>query len=234
MVKGAVCLLLVAASLAAADYEKPELERAGIDEADLAKFKEAYLFYLEAVEYEKEGSWVSASQAYREAVKIYPAYPDALYGLGRMALRLGRLDEAEDSLREALTLKPELYEAHNELGNVHFRREEYNKAAYEYKETLKQDPTDVIARYNLAKALRNLGDAKEALTQFEKVLALEPGYADCHYDMALAYEDLGKTAEAVAAYDRFIEAVGDDPDQAEWVNRAKEYKQKLLEEKKGQ
>jgi len=132
-----------------------------------------------------------------------------------------------------LTLKPELYEAHNKLGNVRYRREEYNKAAYEDKETLEQDPMDVIARYNLAKASRNLGDAKEAVTQFEKVLALEPGYVDCYYEMALAYEDLGKAPEAVAAYDKFIEAVGDDPDQAEWVNRAKEYKQKLLEEKRG-
>ncbi|UCH78224.1 MAG: tetratricopeptide repeat protein [Candidatus Coatesbacteria bacterium] len=233
MFKKMMCLLFATASLAAADYPKPELERADIDEADLAKFKEAYAFYLEAVEYEKAGSWVSASQAYREAVKIYPAYPDALYGLGRMGLRLGRLDEAEDSLREALTLNPELYEAHNELGNVHYRREEYNKAAYEYKETLKQDPEDVIARYNLAKALRNLGNPKEAVSQFEKVLAKDPRYVDCHYEMALAYEDLGKIDEAVAAYDKFIEVVGSDPDQAEWVNRAKEYKQKLLDEKKG-
>ena len=130
-------LIIIVLAAAATAYEKPELEKAGIDPEDLARFKEAYTFYLDGVDFEKEESWVSASQAYRKAVEIYYNYPDAQYGLGRMALRLGRLDEAEDALREALTLKPELYQAHSELGSVHYRRGEYSKAALEYKDALK-------------------------------------------------------------------------------------------------
>ena len=57
---------------------------------------------------------------------------------------------------------------------------------------------------------------------------------DCYYNMALAYEDLDKVEEAIAAYDKFIEAAGDDPNQQEWVNRAKEYRQSLREGEKGE
>jgi tetratricopeptide (TPR) repeat protein len=226
--------LIIVLAAAATAYEKPEIEKADIDPEDLARFKEAYTFYLDGVGFEKEGSWVSASQAYRKAVEIYHNYPDALYGLGRMALRLGRLDEAEDALREALTLKPELHRAHTELGSVHYRRGDYNKAALEYKDALKHDPDDAVARYNLGNAYRNLDKPKDALEEYEKVLEREPGYVDCYYNMALAYEDLGKVEEAIAAYDKFIEVAGDDPGQQEWVNRAKEYKQSLREGEKGE
>ncbi len=230
MLKRTAIMVLAMAAFAAADYEKPALEKADIDQEDLARFKEAYTFYLDGVEFEKDGSWVSASQAYRKAVQIYNNYPDAQYGLGRMALRLGRLDEAEDALREALTLKPELYEAHTELGSVHYRRGDYNKAAFEYKEALKHDPDDAVARYNLGNAYRNLDKPKDAIKQYEKVLTLDRDYVDCYYNMALAYEDMGKVDEAIASYDRFIEAVGDDPDQAEWVtDEAKRLTQLVLQ-----
>ncbi len=225
-------VLIVALAAAAAGYEKPELEKADIDPEDLARFKEAYTFYLDGIGFEKDGSWVSASQAYRKAVEIYHNYPDALYGLGRMALRLGRLDEAEDVLREALTLKPELHRAHAELGSVHYRRGDYNKAALEYKDALKHDADDAVARYNLGNAYRNLDKPKDAVKEYEKVLALDPNYVDCYYNMALAYEDMGKIEEAVTAYDTFIEAAADDPNQLEWVNRAKEYRKILREGKK--
>lgn len=227
-------VLIVALAAAAAGYEKPELEKADIDPEDLARFKEAYTFYLDGVGFEKDASWVSASQAYRKAVEIYHNYPDALYGLGRMALRLGRLDEAEDVLREALTLKPELHRAHAELGSVHYRRGDYNKAALEYKDALKHDADDAVARYNLGNAYRNLDKPKDAVKEYEKVLALDPDYVDCYYNMALAYEDMGKIEEAVTAYDTFIEAAADDPNQLEWVNRAKEYRKNLREGEKGE
>jgi tetratricopeptide (TPR) repeat protein len=226
-------VLVLALAAAAIGYEKPDLEKADIDPEDLAKFKEAYVFYLEGVEFEKEESWVSASQAYRKAVQIYYNYPDAQYGLGRMALRLGRLDEAEDALRETLTLKPELHQAHTELGSVHYRRGDYNKAALEYKDALKADPDDLVARYNLGNAYRNLGKPKDALAEYERVLAFDAEYVDCYYNMALAYEDMGKIEEAVTAYDKFIDKAADDPEQLEWVNRAKEYRKNLREEGTG-
>jgi tetratricopeptide (TPR) repeat protein len=216
---------------AAEKYEAPEMEK--IDPADLATFKEAYTFYLEGVEYERAESWTSASQAYRQAIKIYPNYADAQYGFGRMAVRLGRLDDAEEALKTALALDPELYAAHSELGNVHYQRGEYNKAAYEFQEVLKNDPNDAVARYNLGNALRNLGKPDKALAQYEKAFALEPENIDILFNMALAYEDAGKNEEAVAYFEKFIAAAKDDPDEAEWVQRAKEYIQELREGGKG-
>ncbi len=216
---------------AARAYEAPDMEK--LNTEDLAKFKEAYTFYMEGLDFEREGSWVSASQAYRNAVKIYPNYPDAQYGVGKMALRLGRLDEAEEALVWALRLKPELYQAHSELGSVHYRRGEYNKAALEFKEALKHDAEDAVALYNLANAYRNLGKPKDAVAAFEKTLALDAGNIDCYYNMALAYEDMAKPEEAVAAFENFIEGAGDDPDQAEWVTRAREYIKEIREGEKG-
>lgn len=220
----------VIAGAAWATYEAPELEK--IDPADLAKFKEAYTYYQEGVEYEKEGSWPSASAAYRHAIEVYPNYADAQYGFGRMALRLGRLDEAEAALKYALALNPELYQAHSELGNVHYQREEYNKAAYEFQEVLKKNGKDPVARYNFANALRKLGKPDKAVEQYEKALVLDPENIDCYYNMGLAYEDLNDYEKAIANYQRFIDAAKDDPEEAEYVKAAREYI-KELQDKKG-
>ena len=43
---------------------------------------------------------------------------------------------------------------------------------------------------------------------------------------------LQRPAGSQVSYDRFIEAAADDPDQAEWVTRAKDYIKKLREEQK--
>lgn len=225
---GAGVMLAVAAWAA---YDAPELEK--IDQADLEKFKEAYTYYQEGVEYEKEASWASASAAYRHAVETYPNYADAQYGFGRMALRLGRLDEAEQALKYALALNPDLYQAHSELGNVHYRREEYNKAAYEFQEVLKKDAKDPVARYNFANALRKLGQPEKAVDQYEKALVLDPENIDCYFNMGLAYEDLDKFEEAIANYQKFIDVAKDDPDETEYVKAAREYI-KELQGKKGQ
>jgi len=129
-------------------------------------------------------------------------------------------------------LKPELHQAHTELGSVHYRRGDYKKAAFEYKEALRQNPDDTIARYNLGNAYRNLDKPKDAVEEYEKTLSLDPAYVDCYYNMALAFEDLGQVEKAIAAYDKFIEAAAGDPDQKQWIDRAKEYKEKLREEQK--
>jgi tetratricopeptide (TPR) repeat protein len=117
------------------------------------------------------------------------------------------------------------------LGNVHYAREEYNKAAYEFTEVLKKEPTDAVARYNYANALRNLGKPDKAIPQYEKALALDPSNVDAYFNMGLAYEDDGKPEEAVASFERFIEKAKDDPDQAEWVTRAREYIKEIREGK---
>ena len=140
-----------------------------------------------------------------------------------MALRLDRLEDAEAALVKAISLDPELKAAHSDLGTVHYRRGEYNKAALEFKEALKANPDDVVARYNLANAFRNLNKPAEAVEQYEKTLAKDPTYVDCYFNMGLAYEDMGKGEDAVAAFERFIEAAKNDPEQKEWVDRAKEY-----------
>src|SRR5437870_13539465 len=73
----------------------------------------------------RQSDWAGAEQAYREATRVRPAFPEAWNGLGHALRKRGKFEEPVKAYQEALPLRP-LYpqaleyhgEAYVQLGSL--------------------------------------------------------------------------------------------------------------------
>lgn len=97
------------------------------DEAELA-FQEAER--LTAVDREK------AEAAYRKAISLRPAYPEAYVALARTLADMGDVEEAEKTIAQARKLRPGYAEASAVLGRIHKDGGEEEKAIAAFKRAI--------------------------------------------------------------------------------------------------
>lgn len=82
--------------------------------------------------------------------------------LGRLAVRDGKLDEAENHLRRAIQSSPSAPEAYAELGLVEIRRNEYGPAGKTLSRALELAPDNYRANLNLLMLYQRTKDARAA------------------------------------------------------------------------
>lgn len=104
-----------------------------------------------------------ARDAYRRALELQPAHPDARVNLGRLLHEEGHLDAAERNYRVALLARPSDATAAFNLGvvleDLHRRRE----AEQAYEIALRTDPALADAHFNLARLLEREGRKAAAI-----------------------------------------------------------------------
>jgi Tfp pilus assembly protein PilF len=83
--------------------------------------------------------------------KLYYGYA----GLGAMALREERLDEAVEHLSQAVALKPEDATVYANLGEALLRKGQFNESAAEFEHALALDPDHRDPGANRARAILN-------------------------------------------------------------------------------
>jgi len=99
-----------------------------------------------------EGRLDDAAEQYREAIRIRPAYPEALYNLGNVLAAQGRPAEAEAEYERALALDDRFAAVHNNLGNVLVMQGRIEEGKRHYRRALELNPGYADARRNLAVA----------------------------------------------------------------------------------
>lgn len=112
----------------------------------------AYRYYLKATDaggIDAE-SLARASDQYMEALKLTPNIPDALNGLGLIALRSNNIDEALRRFKQATIAKPNFADAFNNMGVAYKTKGEKDLARQNYAKALQIDPNNKLARENLA------------------------------------------------------------------------------------
>lgn len=120
--------------------------------------------YKQGVKYGRSNLTQQAAQSFQEALKQYPDYRDALYGLGRASLDLGRFKEAIGAFEKLLKLDPNSADAYTGLG------EAYAKFNQTKNVTQTQDDSAVAERVTLV--------AKPAVERTEKSNTLPSGNDD--------------------------------------------------------
>ena len=130
-------------------YETPE----ALWRATLAKTPSAWMAHNNlGLLLQGEGRLEEAAEHYHEAVRIRPAYPEALYNLGNVLATEGRLAEAEAQYERALALDDGFAAAHNNLGNVLVMEGKVEEGKRHYRQALEINPGYADARRNLAVA----------------------------------------------------------------------------------
>jgi tetratricopeptide (TPR) repeat protein len=142
-----VVALAILVSRQARVYETPE----ALWRATLAHTPSAWMAHNNlGLVLEESKRLDEAAEHFREAIRLRPAYAEALYNLGNVLAAQGRLAEAAEQYGRALALDDRFAVVHNNLGNVLVMLGRVAEGRRHYVRALELDPGYTAARENLA------------------------------------------------------------------------------------
>jgi len=145
---------------------------------------------------------------FREAVRLNPAYPEALLQLGKTYYQQRQYDQAESALARVPQSDPLAREANFYLGLAAYYQGDFQRAesAFEF----------VAARLPLPEVYNNLGVAqsrrneKTAAESFQKASETDPNDPDYHFNLAVALYRAGDLAGATRQVHEVLNLRPDD------------------------
>ena len=154
---------------------------------------------LDAFEHYVKGTVAPANQDqiqhFQEAVKLNPAYAEALLQLGKAYYRQRQYAQAVSTLSSINADDPLAREANFYIGLAACSQGEFQRAEAAF--------SLVAARLPLTEIYNNLGvvadhrDRKAAADYFQKAISADPNDGDYHFNLAVALYHSGDTAGAV-------------------------------------
>lgn len=145
--------------------------------------------------------WAGADAEAQRALQLEPNNPDIVFGAGRMASLMGRIDDAILLTSRAATLDPLNVAVHYRLGRYHQFAGQFEAARLALTKALELDDQYPAAHENLALVLLAQSRPDAALAELER----EPSEQWREHGRAIMAHLLGKPAEADAALARMSE-----------------------------
>ena len=168
------------------------------------------------------GKAAEATEQFRLALTIDPAFPKARNELGIVLAQEGKLDQAAVEFEEALRLDPDFAQAEANLGELRLQQSRPDEAREHFERALLIEPENAPAHDGLAKALFQQKDLAGAVEHFERSLSVEPDNAAAHNNLGVIAALRGDLEEAIVRFEAAL-AIDPDYDQAkENLNRALE------------
>ena len=152
----------------------------------------------------REGNDEAALREYEEAKRLNQAsswpmtgfgYPYNL-GLGRIALRQGRTEEAIVLFQRAVQVAPQFSEAYDLLGSTYFAQRDFTQAAAYFQRAVSVNPYDLNAHFYLGTCWMKLGSFRQAAEQFHAARFVDPTYTQAVSAEAAALAAAGDEAGA--------------------------------------
>jgi predicted O-linked N-acetylglucosamine transferase (SPINDLY family) len=152
--------------------------------------------------HERAGQLAEAERAYRHALQLDPDNPDALHGMGTLALRAGRNDEAIHWISQAIRRDRSQAAYHANLGESYRQAGNVEQAIACNQTALRLSPGMTAIRANLANLYRqqgNLALAEQLLRELTRDL---PDDVSIRLQLGHVLLGLGKPTDAEAAFRR--------------------------------
>jgi len=137
-----------------------------------------------------------AKTAFVKQLQRDPKSPLALYGLGLVLEREGKITEAIDSFRQALAERSDFIEAMFSAGNAYISNGQYEESLSILHKALLLAPGDKEILYLYALSLQNLERHSEAAKIYERLTFLPPVKDMVYYNLGLVYGRQGNLAHA--------------------------------------
>lgn len=151
------------------------------------------------------GRFEAAANAYKTALKLNPAYPEALNNLCMVTQDGFKSPESALTLVDrAIKLRPDYADAYNNRGNVLQALDRYDEALASYDKSIDLKPDSASAHNNRGNALRKLGRLTDALSAYQEAIHLRPDYAEAFCNMGCTLADLGQVDDARVFYRRTL------------------------------
>ena len=152
---------------------------------DSQKLLDAIRHYRSGCNFLKNREWDRAIDKFQEAINIEPIFTDAHYGLGRVHLAQGNLDEAENAAKKALGLtknnhpdSQKLLDAieHYRSGCNSLNNHEWDIAIDKFQEAINREPIFTDAYCGLSEVYLETGNLEAARNAAEEALRLINDY----------------------------------------------------------
>jgi Flp pilus assembly protein TadD len=151
------------------------------------------------------GDAAQATYIYEQILKTSPSEPQALNGLGVLAIRGGRHVDAEQYLRQAIAAWPSDPAFHNNLSETFRQQGRLSEALGACRKALELAPRSSQLHNNVGVILKQQGDLQGAVDSFRRGIELDPAAGHVHYNLANAWSELRRLDLAEVSYRRALE-----------------------------
>jgi tetratricopeptide (TPR) repeat protein len=176
----------------------------------------ADVHYMIGVSYQRKGDLSAAGHSLREALRINPAYSEALLALANVyenqgdfersreiAQRAGNLARSADGALDATT-RGKLANLQATLGDAYREVGEFREAIEAYRKALDRCPNFPDIRIRLGIALRDAGLPDRAIAEFRRVLLAHPGFLDAAVQLGVTLYSLGRVEDAAREWEAVL------------------------------
>jgi beta-barrel assembly-enhancing protease len=171
-----------------------------------------------------------------------------VYGLGRLCLRQGKVDEAIQYLQDAARRQADSTFILSTLGSAYIQQGRLKEAQKVLQSALVLDPKAAIVHFRLALVLKDLGQKEEALQHLQQIEELSPTFPEidyhlgvllgqvnrlgpAHFHLGRYYEDKQDWGLAIFHYEKARAMISGDPQRIEEIDyslkEVKERKKKI-------
>lgn len=158
----------------------------------------------------RTGQHASAREEFERALHIEPGSLDAMLGLVRAEMAMGKLDEAEQTCRRAIDSHPDDWRGHILLGRILFDRREFSRALGSMRRVNELTPDNALGRRHLGTTLYRLDRFEEAAAAYRESLAIQPN-DEAYGNLGAALYFLGRDEEALAVLRKATELTPGEP-----------------------
>lgn len=144
----------------------------------------------------RAGDWDGAEALFAEAVERDPADYIALYQLGNVQLREGRLAEAMTSFERSASIQPAYHSARLGMGKVHAQRRAFDEASAVFESVLEDAPALAEGWLLLAATRQAQNRLQEAMWSYQKAHELVPEAPEPMVGLGYVFLAMGQPAEA--------------------------------------
>ena len=158
------------------------------------------------------GKAPEAIEAWKQAVKLDPAYADSWEAMGQAYLDAGRTKDAIAAFEGALRADPGRARVLGSIGDAQFQAGKWSAAIASYQAALKADPSLSGLYYRLGRANSEMGQYDKAIAFYQRALSTSPDNAQAWYHLGYAWKERGKKREAVNAFQNYLAKAPDAKD----------------------
>ncbi|MDP3176215.1 MAG: tetratricopeptide repeat protein [Phenylobacterium sp.] len=154
-------------------------------------------WYLLAFAREAAGDFVSSIRCYETALTLLPDHAEVANDLGRLAFRMGMIEQAEKLFRHFIDRHPFNPEGANNLACAVRDMGRHDEAAAILKDALLANPEVPMMWNTLGTVVTEQGEVHTARVFFEEALRLDPAFAKARYNRGNTRLALGDVAGAL-------------------------------------
>lgn len=142
----------------------------------------------------------AAEAEYRLALKLVPADPDALSGLGRVKKEQKDYDAALEIYKAAEKIAPDSAGLFQAAGELLLEKKDYAGALEELKKAVQLEPQSLQVHEAYGRALKASGDTEQAITELKEAVGLDPKQGQVMTELGSVLEEKGDWVGALEQY----------------------------------